>query len=36
LSFLKESLKHYIRTGRPLLLKEFEEYTKTEILKKVA
>ena len=36
MSFLKESLKHYIRTGRPLLLKEFEEYTKAEILKKAA
>ncbi len=36
LSFLKESLKRDIRTGRPLLLKEFEEYTKAEILKKVA
>ncbi len=36
LRFLKESLKHYIRTGRPMLLKEFEEYTKTEILKKAA
>ncbi len=36
LSFLKESLKHYTKTGRPLLLKEFEEYTKAEILKKAA
>ncbi len=36
LGFLKESLKHYIRTGRPLLLKEFEEYTKAETLKKAA
>jgi transposase len=36
LCFLKESLKHYIRTGRPLLLKEFEEYTKAKILKKAA
>ncbi|MCR4324478.1 MAG: IS66 family transposase [Candidatus Curtissbacteria bacterium] len=36
LRFLKESLKHYIKTGRPMLLKEFEEYTKAEILKKAA
>ena len=36
LSFLKKSLKCYIRTGMPLLLKEFEEYTKIETLKKAA
>ena len=33
MSFLKESLKHYIRTGKPLLLKEFSE---VETLKKAA
>jgi hypothetical protein len=32
-AFLKESLKYYIRTGKPLLLKEFAE---VEILKKAA
>jgi hypothetical protein len=36
LRLLKESLKHYIKAGRPMLLKEFEEYTKAEILKKAA
>ena len=36
LRFLKESLKHYIRTGKPLLLKEFDEYTKAEPIKKAA
>lgn len=33
LRFLKESLRHYIRTGKPLLLKE---YAKTKMLKKAA
>ncbi len=33
LSFLRVSLKHYIRTGKPLLLKEYAE---TEAIKKAA
>ncbi|MCP4991689.1 MAG: transposase [Colwellia sp.] len=29
--FMKESLRHYIRTGKPMLLKSFEELSKLDM-----
>jgi len=34
--FMKESLKHYIRTGKPMLLKEYDAHTRSSDLAKAA